>query len=104
MRGNFNMAKRATLNPLTDTPTSLTDLTKRFMLDYIKAQGTAEDRKWFKKIVAEQKEEKPNKVGKEDGETCYGIKSIKELHNAFAKRFFPNLLKVDKWFDEVENL
>ena len=39
---------KKTLNPLTDTPTSKTDVTKPFMLAYMKSEkATAEDREWF---------------------------------------------------------
>ena len=81
---------KKTLNPLTDTPTSKTDVTKPFMLAYMKSEkATAEDREWFKKIVSDPKyqEEKVNKFG---GGTYIDIK-IPEVRQLFCERFYPHL-------------
>ena len=44
---------KPTLNPLTDTPKDKTDVTKPFMLAFMKSEkATAEDRAWFKAIVS----------------------------------------------------
>lgn len=96
------MAKQK-LNPLTDTPTSLADLTKDFMLNYVKTKGTEKDKEWFKKTANKYKTEKENRVG--NGGKCFGISDIKALRQEYAERFFPQLLKSkNNWFDDIDNL
>lgn len=97
------MAKKTTLNPLTDTPQTLNDLTKDYMLKYVKTVGTEEDRKWFKALIKNNTFEDTNAL---NGKTCKKLK-IKEIRRNFAERFFPNLLKRGKgtsFFDEVDGL
>lgn len=97
------MAKKKlpTLNPLTDTPTKKTELTKDFMLTYIKVKGNEEDKQWFKEKVKEYTIEKENKLkGKE---LIKGL-DITSLRNEFANRFFPNLNKAKDFFAEVDEL
>lgn len=96
------MAKQK-LNPLTDTPTSLADLTKDFMLNYIKVKGTEKDKEWFKKTANKYKTEEENRVG--NGGKCFCISDIKALRQEYAERFFPQLLKSkNNWFDDIDNL
>ena len=38
------------LNPKTDTPKNKRELTKDFMLGYIKVNGTDADKKWYKEL------------------------------------------------------
>ena len=46
-------SSKPTLNPLTDTPVNKAQITKPFMLAYIKSErATEEDRKWFKDLVS----------------------------------------------------
>ena len=52
-------SSKPTLNPLTDKPTNKTQITKPFMLAYMKSEkATAEDRAWFKKIVSDPANQK----------------------------------------------
>ena len=92
------MAKNI-LNPLTDTPQKITDLTKKFMLDYVKAKGTKADKEFFKSLYKKYRIEKPSKL--KDGETVVGIESISEMRKEFAVRFFPQLVKTNKSYDEL---
>lgn len=93
--------KVPTLNPLTDTPKKKTELTKDFMLAYIKTKGNEEDKQWFKQKVKEYTIEKDNKL---KGKAKVKGLNIMPLRNEFANRFFPNLNKVKDFFAEVENL
>ena len=45
---------KKTLNPLTDTPTNKVEITKPFMLAYMRQVASEEDKAWFKKIVADE--------------------------------------------------
>lgn len=97
------MAK-TTLNPLTDTPKNLTRITQDFMLEYIKAKGTDEDKEWFKQMIEK------NTVIKIDKKTNKEEKHLsnKDAKRAFAERFFPELVTKKKeknnFFSAVENL
>lgn len=99
-------SSKRTLNPLTDQPTNKTEITKPFMLAYIKCEkATDEDRKWFKSVVTnpENQEEKVNQL---DGSTYTDIK-IPEVRKAFVDRFFPNLnakKKTMSFIEEIESL
>ena len=96
--------KKPELNPKTDTPQSKSDITKNFMLGYIKEFGSAEDKEWFKKLVREHKVEKVSALDNKPHNTL----DIVPVRTAFCERFFNNLnktkTKADDWFDEVENL
>lgn len=91
------MAK-ISLNPLTDTPEKLTDLTKKFMLDYVKAKGTDKDKKWFQDLYKKHRIEKPDRLKPE--RTVVGIDNIGEFRKAFAMRFFPQLIKIKQSYDD----
>lgn len=95
---------KPTLNPLTDTPTNKTQITKPFMLAYIKSEkATDEDRKWFKALCVQYKEEKVNQF---DQSTYMDI-NIPEVRKAFCERFYPNLVgKKQKvsFFDSIMDL
>ena len=81
---------KKTLTPLTDTPTSKTDVTKPFMLAYMKSEkATAEDREWFKKIVSDKKYQKEY-VNKLNGGTYIDI-DIPAVRMLFCERFYTNL-------------
>lgn len=81
---------KKTLNPLTDTPTSKIDVTKPFMLAYMKSEkATAEDREWFKKIVSNPKYQKEY-VNKLNGGTYIDI-DIPKVRQLFCERFYTNL-------------
>lgn len=99
-------SSKPTLNPLTDTPTNKTQITKPFMLAFIKSEkATDEDRRWFKSIVTnpDNQEEKVNQL---NGEPYMDIK-IPEVRKAFVDRFFPQLNAKKKnmsFIEEIENL
>ena len=81
---------KKTLNPLTDTPTSKTDVTKPFMLAYMKSEkATVEDREWFKKIVSNPKYQKEY-VNKLNCGTYIDI-DIPAVRQLFCERFYTNL-------------
>ena len=85
------MAKN-NLNPLTDTPDTLTPLTKDFMLEYVKVKGTEEDKEWYKKVCNSNIVKKKNNF---TGQETDGV-DYKVVRHEFAKRFFPHLLKPQK--------
>lgn len=76
------------LNP----PTKKTELNKKSMLNYIKAHGTDEDKKWFINLLETNIEKKTNNLTKE---VINGY-DIPAIRNEFAKRFFPDLLNKKK--------
>lgn len=99
-------SSKPTLNPLTDTPTNKTQVTKPFMLAYIKSEkATDEDRKWFKAVVTNpaNQEEKKNQL---DGSLYMDIK-IPVVRKEFIDRFFPQLntkKKAMSFIDEIASL
>lgn len=81
---------KPTLNPLTDTPKSKTDITKPFMLAFMKSEkATEEDKKWFKTIVSNPENHKEY-VNRLNGEVYTDI-DIPKVRLEFCKRFFPQL-------------
>lgn len=86
--------KKTTLNPLTDTPENLTQVTKSFMLLYIKEKGKPADKKWFKELCGNPEYQKPFKSNL-TGQEKIDI-DIKKVREAFCERFFPNLLEAKK--------
>ena len=98
-----------TLNPLTDTPTAKTQITKKFMLAYLKSsKATAADRKWFKSLCNNSDYQTTIKSNLPGVEAKTDI-DIKKVRTEFCKRFFPNLneKKVTKnksFLDMVDDL
>ncbi len=83
-------SSKPTLNPLTDTPVNKSQITKPFMLAYIKSEkATDEDRKWFKELVSDPNNQEP-KTSQLNGKTYIDIK-IPEVRMAFIDRFFPQI-------------
>ena len=100
------MAK-TTLNPLTDTPTKKTEVTKDFMLAYMKSdKASKEDKEWFKGIVS-QPENKTVKMNPFTNENYEDI-DIAKVRKAFIERFYPNLSVKKKgkksFIDEIMEL
>ena len=99
-------SSKRTLNPLTDTPTNKTEITKPFMRAFIKSEkATNEDRAWFKTIVANPENHKEYK-NQLDGTTYMDI-DIPKVRKAFVDRFFPNLNEKKKtmsFIDEIASL
>lgn len=93
---------KKTLNPLTESPKSLVDITKEFMLAYMKSsKATQEDKAWFKKLVNDNKKQIANNLTK----TSIDSADWKIVKRAFAERFYPNVLvKASDFFAELENL
>ena len=86
---------KKTLNPLTDTPSNKVEVTKPFMLAYMRQVASAEDKAWFKKIVAnpDNQKEYTNQLNG----TPYMDIDIPKVRKAFIDRFFPQLnAKKDK--------
>lgn len=82
---------KKTLNPLTDTPVNKTDITKPFMLAYMKSEkATPEDRAWFKGIVANPENQKEY-INKLNNQPYIDI-DIPKVRLAFCERFYPNLV------------
>lgn len=98
-------SSKPTLNPLTDKPTSKTQITKPFMLAYIKCEkATDADREWFKEIVSNPANHKVyfDQIHQRD----YTDIDIPKVRKMFCERFYPNLLarkkKENKTFiDEI---
>lgn len=80
---------KKTLNPLTDTPTNKVDITKPFMLAYMREVASPEDREWFKKIVAQPAYQKEY-INKLNGKPYTDI-DIPKVRKEFVNRFFPQL-------------
>ena len=80
---------KKTLNPLTDTPTNKIDITKPFMLAYMKSVATEEDKKWFKKLVADPKNQK--EYENQLNGTKYTDIDIPKVRKEFIDRFYPQL-------------
>ncbi len=99
-------SSKPTLNPLTDTPTNKTQITKPFMLAFMKSEkATDEDRRWFKALVTNPDNQK-EQVNQLNGETYMDI-DIPVVRKAFVDRFFPqlNAKKQSKSFiDEIADL
>ena len=82
---------KKTLNPLTDTPSSKTEITKPFMKAYMKSEkATKEDKAWFKEVVSNPENQKEY-VNRLNGEPYTDI-DIPKVRMLFCKRFYPNLL------------
>lgn len=86
---------KKTLNPLTDKPTNKVEVTKPFMLAYMRQVASEQDKAWFKEIVSnpENQKEYTNQLNG----TPYMDIDIPKVRKAFIDRFFPQLnAKKDK--------
>lgn len=96
-------SSKPTLNPLTDTPTNKTQITKPFMKAYIKSEkASAEDREWFKKIVSNPENQKEYK-NQLDGKLYIDI-DIPKVRKAFVDRFFPQLNEKKKSMSFIDDI
>ncbi len=96
------MAK-SMLNPLTDTPTSLTQLTQSFMLQYMRAKGSDEEKAWFKELCNANALQRTNNLNGKPTQ----VLSLQPVRRAFAEKYFPQLLKKKQgktFFDELNEL
>lgn len=92
--------KKTTLNPLTDKPENLTQVTKNFMLAYM--QNVApQDIEWFKKLCMENVKKEKNKLTGNEQDVIV----IKDVRAKFVDRYFPNLAndKKNKSFLDLVN-
>ena len=80
---------KKTLNPLPDKPENKVEVTKPFMLAYMREVATDDDKAWFKKIVSNEKYQKEY-VNRLNGQPYIDI-DIPEVRKEFIKRFFPQL-------------
>lgn len=75
------------LNPETDTPEKILEVSKAFMTGYLKAKGTVDDKKWFAALVEKNLVERTIPTsGKK-----YRDYKLKVVRAAFIERFFPAL-------------
>jgi len=85
------------------TPKTKRDITKSFMLSYIKGKKISdEDRKWFASICLENEVEKTNNLTKEK----YNDIDIPKVRDEFIKKFFPEMLNQKKisFIDEMKKI
>jgi len=80
---------KKTLNPLTEKPTNKTEVTKPFMLAYMRQVASEEDKAWFKSIVGNTAYHKEY-TNKLNGEKYMDI-DIPKVRKQFIDRFFPQL-------------
>ena len=98
---------KPTLNPLTDTPKNKTEITKPFMLAYMKSsRASREDIEWFKDIVRNPENIKTyyNRFTQEN----YQDIDIPKVREKFCERFYPNLIEKKKknktFIETIESL
>lgn len=98
-------SSKPTLNPLTDTPTNKTQITKPFMLAYIRCEkATAEDKAWFKALCKDTDNQR-DYISQLNNEKYRDI-DIPKVRKAFIDRFYPqlNAKKKNKTFLEEIDL
>lgn len=86
---------KPTINPLTGSPKNKTDITKPFMIAYMKSNLPSQaDKEWFKDIVRnpEYQKEYYNRFTQER----YIDIDIPKVREKFCERFYPNLLEKKK--------
>lgn len=90
-RGITMASAKKTLNPLEDIPSSKTEVTKPFMLAYMKSsKAKPEDIKWFKEIVSNPENQKEY-INKLNGQPYTDI-DIPKVRKLFCQRFYPQLV------------
>ena len=93
---------KPTINPLTDNPKNKTDITKPFMLAYMKSsKATKADIEWFKELV--RNPEYQNEYFNRFTQEKYLDIDIPKVREKFVERFYPNLLekKTNKTFIDM---
>lgn len=95
------MAKKKTLNPMTQEPQAKADITKSFMLAYMKSgKPSKEQIDKFKEIVKSNQKEYTSPKGEK-----YKDINVPKVREEFCKLFFPHLLPTKKTFtDEILEL
>lgn len=94
------MAKRK-IDPLTQSPQTKSDITKSFMLAYMKSgKPSKEQIDKFKEIVKSNQKEYTSPKGEK-----YTDINVPKVREEFCKLFFPHLLPAKKTFtDEILSL
>lgn len=86
---------KKTLNPLTDTPTTKTEITKPFMYAYMaSSKASLEDVEWFSELCDDpeyRKEYKDQLHG-----TTYEDINVPMVREQFCLRFYPHLYQKKK--------
>ena len=97
--------KKKELDPATEKPEFLYQLTQNFMLGYIKQESIPKkDKKWFVDLC------KANKKEVTRGKATFEVLDISPVRKEFAKKYFPDLAEKKKagkkksFFDELDEL
>lgn len=95
------MAKKKTLNPLTQEPQTKSDITKGFMLAYMKSgKPSKEQIDKFKEVVKANQKEYTSPKGEK-----YKDIDVPKVREEFCKLFFKHLIETRKTFtDEILSL
>lgn len=86
---------KKTLNPMTETPTTKTEITKAFMFAYMSCEkATLADVEWFAELCEnpEYRKEYINRLTNEPYEDI----DIPKVREQFCKKFYPQLLAKKK--------
>lgn len=86
---------KKTLNPLTDKPEVKTDITKKFMLAYMKSEkATPADIEWFKGVISNPANQKEyiNHLNNQP----YTDIDVPKVRKEFGLRFYPYLYEEKK--------
>lgn len=98
--------KKIELDPKTQDPKFMYHLTQEYMKGYVQAKASKADQIWFYKLVLSEEGKKQVTRG---GKT-FDVLDQTYVRNAFAKKFFPELLENKKkkgkpsYFDEIAAL
>ena len=92
--------KKVELDAKTQDPQFKYHLTQKYMLEYVEARGTVEDRIWYYKLVLDSK-----KAVTRGGKT-FDTLDLAKVRDAFADRFFKGLgqkkSKKPSYFEDIE--
>ena len=86
---------KKTLNPLEEAPTNKAEVTKPFMLAYMKSgKASPEDIAWFKQVVSNPENQKEY-MNRLNGNKYTDI-DIPKVRKLFCERFYPQLVAKKK--------
>jgi len=88
---------KPTIDPMTDAPKTKSQVTKPFMIAYMKQKASKEDVEWFKGVVSNpenQKEYINHLTGKP-----YTDIDIPKVRKEFIERFYPDIFNKKKTGD-----
>lgn len=89
---NKNLTVAINNNSADFIPTSLNDLTKEFMINYICEKAPTE-KKWFKELVTKKNTIKRKKKGSSEIIEIEQVTSFATIRTEFANKFFPEIIK-----------